>query len=66
MPYNINTNFAVEQTSNLTDTMSYANGISFKLAIDKLKFANIAKYIDELVIINASSSNFKERNSDFR
>jgi imidazole glycerol-phosphate synthase subunit HisF len=27
---------------------------------DKLKFANIAKYIDELVIINASSSNFKD------
>jgi hypothetical protein len=54
MPYNINTNFAVEQTSNLTDTMSYANGISFKLAIDKLKFANVEYTIQTVALPDLS------------
>ena len=56
MPYNINTNFAVEQTSTLTDTMSYANGVSFKLAIDKLKFPNVEYTIQTVALPDLSMS----------
>ena len=54
MPYEINTNFAVEQTSTLTDTLSYANGVSFKLAIDKLKFANVEYTIQTVALPDLS------------
>jgi hypothetical protein len=54
MPYNITTNFAVEQTSTLTDTMSYANGVSFKLAIDKLKFPNVEYTIQTVALPDLS------------
>lgn len=54
MPYNLNTNFNVEQTSTLNDTMSYANGISFKLAMDKLKFANVEYTIQTVALPDLS------------
>ena len=54
MPYEITTNFKTEQTSTLSDTMSYANGVSFKLAIDKLKFANVEYSIQTLALPDLS------------
>lgn len=54
MPYNISTNFAVEKTSTLDDTMSFASGISFKLAIDKLKFPNVEYAIQTVALPDLS------------
>ena len=54
MPYKINTNFAVEQTSTLNDALSYANGVSFKLAIDKLKFPNVEYTIQTVALPDLS------------
>lgn len=66
MPYEINTNFAIEQTSTLNDSMSYANGVSFKLAIDKLKFPNVEYTIQTVALpdlsINGAPFNTPQRN----
>jgi hypothetical protein len=48
MPYSIETNFAVERTSTLQETLSYANAVSFRLAIDKLKFPNVEYTVQTL------------------
>jgi hypothetical protein len=41
MPYEINTNFNAERTSELNEAMSYANGVSFTLVMDRLKYPNV-------------------------
>jgi len=54
MPYQKSVNFNVEATSTLDDTMSYANGISFRLAIDKLKFPNVEYTIQTIALPDMS------------
>jgi len=50
MPYSIETNFAVEQTSTLSETLSFANGVSFRLAMDRLKFPNVEYTVQTLAL----------------
>ena len=50
MPYDKSINFNVAQTSTLDDTLSYANGVSFRLAIDKLKFPNVEYTIQTIAL----------------
>jgi len=50
MPYSIETNFAVEQTSTLNETLSFANGVSFRLAMDRLKFPNVEYTVQTLAL----------------
>jgi len=56
MPYNKEINFNVEASSVLDDTMSYANGISFRLAIDKLKFPNVEYTIQTIALPDMSTA----------
>lgn len=41
MPYEISTNFNVEQTSTLNQAVSFAAPANFKLTIDRLKYPNV-------------------------
>ena len=56
MPYEISTNFNVQQTSVVNEAMSYANGISFRLAIDKLKFPNVEYTVQTLALPDLSAT----------
>lgn len=54
MPYEKSVNFNVEQTNTVNETLSFANGISFRLAMDKLKFPNVEYTIQTLALPDMS------------
>ncbi len=62
MPYEITNNFNVEQTSTLKPAMSFANGVSFRLAIDKLKYPNVEYAVQTIALPDismAGTQNFR-------
>jgi hypothetical protein len=66
MPYEKHINFNVEKTSDLNETLSFANGVSFRLALDKLKFPNVEYTIQTVALpdmaINGAQFNTPKRN----
>jgi len=56
MPFENQTNFRVEQTSDLTQNLNYLAPVYFRMAMDKLKFPNVEYTLQTIVLPDVSIS----------